>query len=141
MAESKQAGICLPIFMCQALLMLKHQAQRGRKNEWKYSGRAACLGCPCAGTPPSLCWCRIINTSKSLPHIRPCPHKSWVPSCACPVFLHFEAGFPHIFWGFVPIAISRLRSHTMVLSFSRMDHWRHLAWLDVLDGPGKSFIR
>lgn len=29
----------------------------------------------------------------------------------------------------------------MVLSFSSLDHWRHLAWLEVLDGPGKSFIR
>jgi len=33
-SESKQAAICLPIFMCQALLMLKkHQAQQGRKTE------------------------------------------------------------------------------------------------------------
>lgn len=33
-AESKQAGICFPIIMCQTLLMLKKgQAQGGRKAE------------------------------------------------------------------------------------------------------------
>lgn len=103
-AESEPAGICFPIFMCQARLMMRrHQSQQGRKNEWKYPDEQPASGAAACGMPCSPSWPRLI--SKTLLHVRPRPPGSAVrprsqkpcpsmPAPVFPLFLDFEAGSP-----------------------------------------------